>query len=301
MTSFRASIALVLLGVATSKVAVADPIGIEVHSTGTCPSGEAVSAELGRIAVTDETMSDRGRADIFETPRGVRVRLGRASGNAGGERTVETSADCGERAIAAAVVIASWQADLRSKVQLDLKAVGAQAGSTPSWFLSAGIAGVGVASGTGGWAWGGAFDLQMAHRSGWGARIAAWGTSYRSSGLGTDGGQASWTRWVIGIGPVYELDRGWSVLLATAQLAVAGLVVRGEDFATTRQDAGADIGARLGIEAGFRFGAWVPCAGIAMVGWPRSHRVKALGIEDEKTLPKLDLLFSGGMRWGRGP
>jgi hypothetical protein len=302
MTPFRASIAIVLFGVVRSGVAVGDSMRIEVHTTGNCPGSEAVTAELGRIAAgPEETTSDHGRADIFESSRGLRVRLSRASGGTGGERAIETSADCGERAIAAAVVIASWQTDLRSEVKLDLKSIGAQPGSTPSWFPSAGIAGVGVASGTATWAAGAGLDLQMAHRSGWGARLAAWGTTYRSEVLGTDSGRASWTRLVLGIGPVYQLDRGRWVLVAAAQLAVARMVVRGEDFAITRQDTGVDVGARLGIEAGFRWGAFAPCAGIAVVGWPRSHRVKALGLDDEKTLPKLDVLLAVGVRWGRGP
>jgi hypothetical protein len=302
MTPFRASIAIVLFGVTRSAISVADPMLIEVHATGNCPSSEAVSAELGRIAAgSEETLSHRGRAAVFESSRGVRVRLSGVSGGTGGERTIETSADCGERATAAAVVIASWQTALRSEVTLDLKAVAAPPGSTPSWFPSAGIAGVGVASGAGTWAGGAGFDFQMAHRSGWGGRLAAWATSYRAQALGKDIGQASWTRWVLGIGPVYELDRGRSVLVAAAQLAVARLVVRGENFAITRQDAGVDVGAHLGIEAGFRWGALAPCVGIALVGWPRSHRVKALGVDDEKTLPKLDVLLAVAIRWGRAP
>lgn len=296
MTPFRASIAIVLLGATCSAAALATPMSVEVHATGNCPSGEAVTAELGRIAADpEEAISDHGRADIFESSRGLRVRLSRTSGETGGERAIQTSADCAERAVAAAVVIASWQTDLRSEVQLDLKT------SIPSWFPSLGVAGLGVASGTGTWAGGAGFDLQLAHRSGWGGRLAAWGTTYRSEALGGGSGRASWMRWVLGIGPVYELDRGRLVLLAATQLAVAALMVHGEDLAITHQDVGVDVGARLGIEAGFRWGAFAPCAGIAVVGWPRSHRVKTLGLEDGKTLPKLDVLLAIGARWGRGP
>jgi hypothetical protein len=295
MKPFRASIAIVLLGIAGSAIAVADPMGIEVHATGDCPSSEAVTAELGRIATAPGETTERRRAEILESPRGVRVRLHNASPGTGGERAIETITDCGERATAAAVVIAAWQTELRSKVRLDL------ATSTPSWFPSAGIAGVGVASGIGTWAGGAGLDLQLAHRSGWGGRLAAWGTSYRSQSLGMNGGQASWTRWVLGIGPVYALERDRWILTVAAQLAMARFVVRGEDLAITRQEAAVDVGGRLGIEVGFRWGAFAPCAGIAVVGWPRSHRVVAVGVDDEKTLPKLDVLLAAGFRWGRGP
>jgi hypothetical protein len=296
MTLICTSAVVVLTGVATSGVVVAEAMPIDVHTSGDCPSSGAVTAELGRIAAAhQETTSDRARADIFETSRGVRVRLSNASGGTGSERSIETSADCRERAIAAAVVIASWQTDLRSEVRLDLEA------SIPSWFPSAGIAGVGVESGIATWAGGVGLDFQMAHRSGWGGLLAAWGTSYRAQALGTNSGQASWTRWVLGIGPAYELDRDRWILVAAAQLAVARFLVRGENLAITRQDEGVDVGARLGIEAGFRWGAFAPCAGIAVVGWPRSHRVKAYGVDDEKTLPKLDVLLAAGFRWGRGP
>jgi hypothetical protein len=296
MTLVHASIVVVLFGVATFGVAAAHAMPIDVRTNGDCPSSEAVIEELGRIAAAPPvTTSGRGRADIFESSRGVRVRLSNASGGTGGEQAIETSVDCRERAIAAAVVIASWQTDLHSEVSLDLRT------KAPSWFSSVGIAGMGVASGISTWAGGAGFDLQMAHRSGWGGRLAAWGTSYRAQVLGTNVGQASWTRWVLGIGPVYEIDRGRWILIAAAQLAVARFVVRGEDLAITRQDAGVDVGARLGIEAGFRRGAFAPCAGIAVVGWPRSHRVIALGVDDEKMLPKLDVLLAAGFRWGRGP
>lgn len=296
MTPFDASTIVVLFGVATSGVTVGDSMRIDVHASGTCPSSEAVTAELGRIAIApDETLSDRGRAEIFESSRGVRVRLRNAAGGPGDERAIETSADCGERAVAAAVVIASWQADLRSKVKLDLK------DSTPSWFVSAGIAGMGVASSIGSWAGGGGIDLQIAHGSGWGGRLAAWGTSDRAQALGTNPGQASWTRWVLGVGPVYELDRKRWLLTAAAHFAVARLAVRGEDLATTRQDASVDLGARPGIEVGFRRQALAPCVGIAVLGWPHSHRVKVLGVADERTLPKVEVLLSAGFRWGRGP
>ncbi|MBN2575465.1 MAG: hypothetical protein JXP73_12950 [Deltaproteobacteria bacterium] len=296
MRPFRAWVVVVLSGVATSGVAVADPMPIEVRASGSCPSSEAVTAELGRIAAApEEATSVRGRFDILESSRGVRVRLGNAPGGADGERAIETSADCAERAIAAAVVIASWRTDLRSKVRLDLEA------STPSWFPSTGVAGLGVASGIATWAWGAGLDLQMAHRSGWGGRLAAWGTSYRTQVLGTSPGRARWTRWVLGIGPVYELARDRWLLIAAAQVAVGRFAVRGEDLASTRQEAAVDVGARLGIEVGFRLGAFVPCAGVAAVGWPRSHRVKALGVEDERTLPKLDVLLAAGFRWGHGP
>jgi hypothetical protein len=296
MPRFLASVVVVLFGVATSGVALADPMPIAVYTSGNCPASEAVTAELGRIAAADEaTTSNLGRVDILETSRGMRVRLSRASGGTADERAIETSADCGERAIAAAVVIASWQTDLRSEVRLDLEA------RARSWFLSAGIGGMGVASGVATWAGGAGLDLQMAHRSGWGGRLAAWGTSYRAQALGTNSGQANWTRWGLGLGPVYELARGRWLLIAAAQLAVARFVVRGEDLAITRQDTGVDVGARLGIEVGFRRGTFAPCAGIAVVGWPRSHRVKALGVDGEKTLPKLDVLLAAGFRWGRGP
>jgi hypothetical protein len=297
-----ASIAIALLGVSVSGSAEAGPLPIEVCAIGNCPSKEAVSAELERIAaVSDRTWSRHGRADVFESTQGVRVRLSGLSGGVDGERAVETGADCGERAIAAAVVIASWQSALSSEVDLDLTAIRTGPGATPAWFPSVGVAGVGTTGGAGGWAWGAALDFQVAHRGGWGGRIAAWGTSYRSQALGNDSGRASWTRWALGIGPAYQLDRDWLVLAVSAQLAVAIIAVKGEDFAVTREDAGVDVGARLGIEMGFRRAAFVPCVGIGVVVWPRSHRVLALGIDDEKTLPKLDLLLTAGVRWRRGP
>jgi hypothetical protein len=297
MTPLRACIAVVLS--ASLRPAVADAMRIEVHAVGDCPSGEAVQAELGRIAADhDETMAEGGRADIFESPRGVRIRLHRPSDGAVTERAVDTAADCEERALAAAVVLASWQADLRSEVRLEL--VGTRP-SWPSWFPSAGVAGVGVVSDGGGWAAGAALDFQVAHRSGWGARIAGWGTGFRAQSLGNDPGRASWTRLALGIGPIYGIDRKRWIWVAAAQLALARITVRGDNFLIDREDAAVDLGARLAFEAGFRLGAFAPCVGLAVIGWPRTHRAVVLGVAGEKTLPKLDLLLAVGIRWGRGP
>jgi hypothetical protein len=289
-TFFWPLLALCLVGLCGP--AVADPITL--HASGTCPSSEAVTNELTRLALDSPPAPDL-RVDIFETSRGLRVQLRRAAGEASDERVLQTGEDCGERALAAAVVIASWLTDLRSDVKLDLEP------SRPSWFPSVGLAGVAVTSATGNLAWGGELDLQLIHRSGWGARLVAWGTSFRSVGLGDSPGRASWTRGALSLGPVYELDRGRLVFAFAAQFALAGLKVRGEDLALTRQDTSVDLGGRLGVEAGWRWGAFVPCAQIAAVAWPHAQRVKALGVNGERTLPELDILFALGFRWGRGP
>jgi hypothetical protein len=295
------SIAIGLVGIFTAGSTAAEPVPIKVYAIGNCPSSETVSAELGRIAAfSGDTWAEHGRADVFESPRGVRVRLSSLSGGVDGERTVETGVDCGERAVAAAVVIASWQSALSSEVDLDLSTTRAAPRATSAWLPSVGAAGVGTTGVVGGWAWGAALDVQVAHRSGWGGRIAAWGTTLRTQPLGADSGRAMWTRWALGIGPAYQLDRSWLVLAVSAQLAVARIVVKGENFEVAREDAGVDVGARLGIEAGFRRAAFVPCVGLGVAFWPRSHRVLVLGIDDKKILPKLDLLLTAGIRWGRG-
>jgi hypothetical protein len=255
-----------------------------------------VTAELGRIAAApEEAASDRGRVDIAESGHALRLRLCRGSCGTWDERVIETNEDCGERAIAAAVVIASWQTDLRSQVKLDLDS------STAVWFPSAGLFGIGTASSIDSWAGGAGLDFQVTHRTGWGGRLAAWGTTYRSLTLGTGSGAASWTWWGLGVGPVYQLGRGRLLLAGSAQLVLAGLVVRGENLVNPQQDLTMDLGARLGVDVGLRWGPIAPCVGVAMLAWPRSHRIKALGIDAERTLSKLDVLLALGFRWGQGP
>ena len=271
-----------------------------------CPSAAAVAAELGRLAGGSPGRSAPDRAQVEGEAAGIRVRLHRADGVLVGERSIETRADCGERAAAAAVVIATWEAELRLNVTLELRAIGAEpaiaASPEPSrWSLSVAAQGLGVASGAASWTAGGALDFQLSHAGGFGVRGAIWAAGFRELDLGSDAGRARWARWAVGVGPSYQRRAGPVALSAFAQLAIGQLFVAGEGFDRTYSDWTVDVGARAGVDVGLARRGLSPVLGLGAVIWPGSQQAVALGVPQTAELPAVDMFVSLGLRWNPGP
>jgi hypothetical protein len=90
----------------------ASPVVLDGNTT--CPTPAAVRAELDRYLPRTSEHTDR--AELEETPAGLRVRLRRDDGVVVAERTFSTSESCEDLARAAAVVIAAWEADLHPEL-----------------------------------------------------------------------------------------------------------------------------------------------------------------------------------------
>ena len=294
-------IVLLLVGVLGSAVAAAPPaVAVEISGIADCPSAAGVRAELTRLGTQPPASGEPGVADHAEVmgdARGVRVRLRRADGQIFAERSIATAPACGERAAAVAVVIATWEAELRSDVTLELRALPREPPPAPPWWLSVGAAGLGVADAARSWAAGAGLDFQVAHDRGWGLRATGWGAGFRSEPFADGPGRARWTRLALGVGPAYELRTRAAVLSLFAQLAVAQIRVGGEGFTTTHRDATFDWGARGGFDAALGRGALVPVVGLGGVVWPRRQDAVAVGVAGRATLPTVDLMVTVGLRW----
>jgi hypothetical protein len=291
-------VSLALDGEAASR---SGDVAVVTRGTAGCPSAAGVAAELGRLAGSSASRGGTDRAEVDGEPTGLRVRLYRSDATLVGERTIETAADCGERAAAAAVVIATWEATLRSDVTLELHGVGAETTPPPPepsrWSLSAAAHGVGVASAADAWTPGGAVDFQLAHARGFGLRGAIWGAGFRSQELGAESGRVRWARWAVGVGPSYQRAAGSVLLSLFGQLAVGQIFVGGEGFDRTFSDWSADIGAGGGIEVGLARAGLSPVLGVGAVVWPGSQQAVAIGVQDTVELPAVDMLVSLGLRW----
>ena len=280
-------------------------VAVLTHGMGGCPSAAGIAAELGRLAGSAQSRVLADRAEVDGEAKGIRVHLYRADGALVGERAIETGADCGERAAAAAVVIATWEAALRSDVTLELSAVGAERVPAlppePSpWSLSVAAQGLGVASAGGSWTAGGAVDFQLAHARGFGLRGAIWATGFRSQDLGGESGRARWTRWAVGVGPSYQRAAGDLLLSAFGQLALGQIFVAGEGFDRTYSDWSASVGARAGIDVGLMRRGLSPVLGVGAVVWPGSQQAEAIGVPETVELPAVDMFVSLGLRWNPG-
>jgi hypothetical protein len=297
-----------LQAIAASGAAVAATAGpVEVVAAGRCPDAADVDVELRRMgaaATVNGTDARADRAVVIEEPQGLRVRLYRAVGDLISDRSIVTTADCGERAIAAAVLIGAWRSQLRSELKVERGELGPEPRATletARWRPSVGAAGLAVTSAADSWALGAALDGQLTHRGGWSGRATVWGTAVRDQALGEGPGRAQWTRWAIGIGPSYEgSGPGATVASLFAQVAVARISVAGEGFPVSYQNATFDWGVRAGIEAGVRRGVLVPLVGAGVAFWPRSQRAIAIGSDDTGALPSVDVLVTLGLRWDAG-
>src|SRR5688572_21010864 len=109
-------VSLALDGEATIR---SGDVAVVTRGTGGCPSAAGVAAELDRLAGSAPSRDLADRAEVDGEATGIRVHLYRADGTLAGERAIATGGDCGERAAAAAVVIATWEAALRSDVTLE--------------------------------------------------------------------------------------------------------------------------------------------------------------------------------------
>jgi hypothetical protein len=302
-----AGIVLVLVSLALDGEAVirSGDVAVMARGAGACPSAAGVAAELGRLAGSAPTRDVADRAEVDAEATGIRVHLYRADGALVGERVIATGADCSERAAAAAVVIATWEAALRSDVTLELHAMGADRAPPPApepspWSLSVAAQGLGVASAAGSWTAGGAVDFQLAHARGFGLRGAVWATGFRSQDLGGESGRARWARWAVGVGPSYQHAAGHLMLSAFGQLAVGQIFVTGEGFDRTYSDWSANLGARAGLEVGLVRRGLSPVLGVGAVVWPGSQRARADGVQETAELPAIDMFVSLGLRWNPG-
>lgn len=301
--SFLVLASLVLDGEAAIR---SGDVAVVARGSDACPSAAGIAAELGRLAGSAPSRDVADRAEVDAEATGIRVRLYRADGGLVGERAIATGADCGERVAAAAVVIATWEAALRSDVTLELHAVGADRAPLlppePSpWSLSVAAQGLGVASAVGSWTAGGAVDFQLAHARGYGLRGAVWATGFRSQDLGGEsGGRARWARWAVGVGPSYQRAVGSLLLSAFGQLALGQIFVTGEGFDRTYSDWSANIGARAGLEVGLMRPGLSPLLGVGAVVWPGSQQARAIGVPQTAELPAVDMFVSLGGRWNPG-
>jgi len=301
-----AGIAFVFVSLALDGEAASRSGDVAVVARGTegCPGAAGVAAELGRLSGSSASRGGTDRAEVDGAPAGLRVRLYRSDGTLVGERTIDTGADCGERAAAAAVVIATWEATLRSDVTLELHGVGAEPTLAPSqpspWSLSAAAHGLGVATAADAWTPGGAVDVQLAHARGFGLRGAIWGAGFHSQDLGAESGRVRWARWAAGVGPSYQRAAGSVLLSVFAQLAAGQIFVAGEGFDRTFSDWSANIGVRGGIDVGLARAGLSPVVGAGAVAWPGSQRAQEVGVQETVELAAVDVFVSVGLRWNAG-
>jgi hypothetical protein len=88
--------------------------GIGVHGNASCPTPSALEAALvGLIPSPASPSAPPDVVEVLDQAGAVTVRLSTARGEVVGEKRLPDRLSCSERAQAAAVVVAAWEARLR--------------------------------------------------------------------------------------------------------------------------------------------------------------------------------------------
>ena len=284
---------------------VADPSAapVDVAGASQCPSAIDVASSLEGLIAPREPGLAADTATLTDDGASVTVALQRASGEPIGEKRLDAGLSCAQRARAAAVVIAAWEARLAAEAPAlavppaPPAAVVALAPSAmvlplPEDTLELGVSAGGSINGT---TLAPTAAVEVAHAFLRGRVVPAVSALFVGSHTMTvTAGAASWRRY--GLVATVGSRRDWRPLWAEARLGVALtlLDISGSLFQTNRSgvtfDPGAEVGARLGLRA--RQVRWWLDAAIAL--WPRGQDVYVGGVPGSATLPRGQALLSLG-------
>jgi hypothetical protein len=287
---------------------------VVIDGHGTCPSPAEVQRRLGDLmaGVPDAVAQDR--AHVEPTGSGLHVDLRRDDGGRIAERVVTSSGTCADLASASAVIIATWEAQLRPErmARIRLPAEDGPAPATIVWAAprppaeittfqmgAAGLVSLAPQSGRGNPALGGlAFGTWAPRPSGLGVYAAAAGTAARSSSL-SSAVSTSWTRVYASVGPFYRFATP-SARIELGAEATGGVLFASASGVTP---AGSDHSPVLGFGLGARVAArWAPMApwlGVEGLAWTTRDRLYVQGLPTENDVPRLEALIALGVSVGR--
>lgn len=270
---------------------------IDVRGDGSCPTPAEVEAALESFGHQQRGRHSPNVAELKETPEGFRLTLRSSAGDLLATREMHTRAECAQRGISVAVVLAAWESELAAAQQ--------QASVLPpppvwEWRFGAEAA-VGVTHHSG------VRLLPMAAvlgqmwlgdpRWGWLGRI---GSSWPSrSPLGS--AELVWMQ------PLLSLEAGaWMHLLqlnGAIQLELLGgmaaLRLWGDGFAEDGSSMGLDGSISPGLRWIIGSGAVRPELSVNATFWLIPQRVGVEGSDQTRVLPQWQLRASAGFLWGR--
>lgn len=255
-----------------------------------CPTAAEVARRAQALGVdTTSVGAQEGRVDVQRLADQVVLRLTGPGGEVIAERPLPGNAACGDLAAAAAVVVASWEGELRASGALWLpERPPPPPPVTPRSRYGLGVAGLVV---PGPWAPAGRLELERAPSlSGWVWRLGVQGVGPRRFALGL--GEARW--WRLGVGGAVGWRWGVRALAVEPELeaGVSRLALRGEgqpvDIASTAWDPYARWGARLGL----RLRAFQPWVGVFLTAHPVRRTLSLRNSDAERELPTLEI-FTG--------
>jgi hypothetical protein len=268
------------------------PLALQrVDGAASCPTPSEVAAVLASIGVADSA----DVATLLPVEGGVEVVLADERGERKKSRRLLAEGSCAEMAQAAAVVIATWESELKAE---RLKPVALAVPRAPrTRAIAFDVAGGATASFNPDVAFGGVLAASLTPRRGrFGGRIAFSGAQTRDEALGT--GHASYARYQLAFGPLYRLRPSRLLIDLHADVTVALLTIEGVGYQNSRRDLDVDPGLGAGARLGVRFGRVAPFVGLDVLGWLRRQRFTIEGASDVAVLPRWELNLSLGLAVG---
>jgi hypothetical protein len=299
---------------------------VAVEGRATCPSPVEVQGRLADLMASIPDGAPQDRARIDPTDGGLHVDLLRDDGSRIAERVLQSAGSCADLASAAAVIVATWEAQLRAerlaRIQLPAESrAPAQAltavtvtpaRGAPASSVEAGLGAVGslafgdaVEPAVGGLI----FGTWSPRPTGLGLSAMAAGATARSASLSSDPSSpdlpgtvtTSWTRAFAAVGPVYRLVLGPARLDGSAALAAGLLYVSAAGLPKARSETSPDLGATLGVRLSTRWAPMAPWIGVQGLFWPVGDHIDITGISSSRAVPRLEAWLALGVSFGRSP
>lgn len=298
---------------------------IQVEASGRCPAASEIEVKLEPLLARAGVEGPARRATIVEDRGELAIRLAELDGTVVAEKRLPTggSASCAVLAETAAVVVATWDARLRSGVALAIDSpvglpapgpyarssaapatprAGAAVATLPAYrpperfastvfaavYLDAPALGPAVKAG-----------VRIGATSGLGAQVSFGAAGPDHAAIAN--GETRWGRTALGFGPSWALGtRAWRARLA-AEGTVGLLLADGVGFDETQRRWGVDVGGTLGASIGRRFGRVTPYLGAELWGWARNHVLTVAGATEVTRPPRAQLWVGAGLAWGATP
>jgi hypothetical protein len=282
---------------------VADPSAarLPVMGSTTCPAPAEVEASLGGMIPARDPELPPDVAELKEDTDSVVVSLRRPSGEPIGEKRLESGLSCEQRARAAAVIVAAWEARLATPaaalvVQQTPAPVVVQRPPPPLAPPPATVeVGAGAGASINGTTLAPAGTIEIAYLRPQALVIPAIAAlMVGGHDLSVGSGNATWRRY--GLLATAASRRDWSRAWAAARLGVALTVldISGSSFPSNGSGVTFDPGAQVGARGGLRTSRMRWWLDGTVAFWPRGQDVYVQGVPGTTTLPRAQALLSVG-------
>lgn len=292
--------------------------GLALTGDEECPSAVAIEQRLDEIvpAAPERAPGAPPHPSVHLSRHDGRLRLAltRPDGGVIATRELHATEACDDLASAAAVVIATWGADLNPRTSPDVSlpprprplsphpsvAVAHAVPPAPAPALPLIFAFGLLVSTTGGQTAPGAQlratqDLNVPHLA---VTASLGATTPRDAAVGDLGNAARWTRGWLAAGPELHFGRGTTRLEGHVQALVGVLHVAGVGLPTTSSDTTVELGTGAGVSVSRWLGNAAVWLGGDLVVWPAQQRLLITNVADQGMLPHLELRVGAGMSLG---